>query len=726
MEYKKNIEVKKNTLIKQHDIKDCGAACLASVAIHYGLKMPIAKIRQICHTDTRGTNVLGLIQGLEQMGFNAKGVKGGTDALPELPLPAIAHIIVNGQMHHYVVIYKVSKNKITVMDPARGKLEDYKIGDFSKIWTGVLILLEPNEYFEQRNEKTSLYKRFWNLVQPHKSILIQALLGALVYTVLGLSTSIYIEKITDYVLIDGNKRLLNLLSVGMIVILLFQIFIGAMKSVLVLQTGQKMDKHLILGYYKHLLTLPQRFFDTMKVGEIISRVNDAVKIRTFINDVSIQIFVNLFIIIFSFALMFTYYWKLALITALVIPFYFLVYWITNTLNKKAERRLMEESAELESHLVESITSIKTIKQFGVETFANNKTDNAFSKLLKTIYVSVMNALFSGNSSEFLSRIFTIVLLWVGSDYVIDRVITPGELLSFYALIGYFTNPVSQLIGMNKTIQNALIAADRLFEIMDLEREENTGKLELTKENIGDIEFKEVSFSYGSRTEVFTDFNCLIKKGETTAIVGESGSGKTTLASLVQNLYPLKTGKIIIGDYDINYISNYSLRNLVSVVPQQIDLFSGNVIENIALGEDFPDIQRILNITKNLGILSFVEKLPNGFQTYLGENGALLSGGQKQRIAIARALYKNPEILILDEATSSLDTESELVIQNTLQEFRNQGKTMIVIAHRLSTIANADTILVIKDRQIIEKGNHNELLNKDSVYQSMWEKQTLTL
>ncbi|WP_343609646.1 peptidase domain-containing ABC transporter [Chryseobacterium oranimense] len=714
--------MKKNILVKQHDVKDCGAACLASVATHYGLKMPIAKIRQICHTDTRGTNVLGLIQGLEQMGFNAKGVKGGIDALPELPLPVIAHIIVNGQMHHYVVIYKVTKDKITVMDPARGKLEDYKTEDFSKTWTGVLILLEPNEYFEQRDEKTSLYKRFWNLIQPHKSILIQALLGALVYTILGLSTSIYIEKITDYVLIDGNKRLLNLLSIGMIVILLFQIFIGAMKSVLVLQTGQKMDKHLILGYYKHLLKLPQRFFDTMKVGEIISRVNDAVKIRTFINDVSIQIFVNIFIIIFSFALMFTYYWKLALITALVIPFYFLVYWITNKLNKKAERKLMEESAELESHLVESITSVKTIKQFGVEIFANNKTDNAFSNLLKTIYASVMNALFSGNSSEFLSRIFTIILLWAGSGYVIDRVITPGELLSFYALIGYFTSPVSQLIGMNKTIQNALIAADRLFEIMDLEREENSEKLDITKENIGDIQFKDVSFSYGSRTEVFTNFSCFIKKGETTAIVGESGSGKTTLASLIQNLYPLKTGKIMVGDYDINYISNYSLRNVVSVVPQQIDLFSGNVIENIALGEDFPDIQRILNITKNLGILSFVEKLPNGFQTYLGENGALLSGGQKQRIAIARALYKNPEILILDEATSSLDTESEMVIQNTLQEFRNQGKTMIVIAHRLSTIANADTILVMSEGQIIEKGSHNELLNTESVYKSMWEKQ----
>ena len=718
--------MKRGTLIKQHDIKDCGAACLASVGAYYGNKMPIAKIRQICHTDTRGTNILGMIQGLEAMGFNAKGVKGDIEALSDIPLPAIAHIIVNGQLHHFVVIYKLSKGKVTVMDPAYGKLEEYSKEDFAKIWTGVLVILEKNEYFEQKDERTSVYARFWNLVKPHKSILFQALLGAVIYTVLGLSTSIYIEKITDYVLIDGNRRLLNLLSIGMIIILLFQIFISSMKSILVLQTGQKMDKHLILGYYKHLLKLPQRFFDTMRVGEIISRVNDAVKIRSFINDVAIQIFVNVFIVFFSFAMMFTYYWKLALIVALVIPFYLLVYWITNKLNKKVERQLMEESADLESHLVESLNSVRTIKQFGIETFANNTTDNKFSVLLKTIYKSVLNALFSGNSSEFLSRIFTIVLLWVGAGYVIDREITPGELLSFYALIGYFTSPVSQLIGMNKTIQNALIAADRLFEIMDLEREETTDKLDLTAGDVGNIQFKDVHFSYGSRVDVFEGFNCEIEKGKTTAIVGESGSGKTTLASLIQNLYSLKKGKIMIGNYDIQYISNQSLRTMVSVVPQQIDLFSGNVIDNIALGEDIPHMQRIIDITKKLGILEFIEKLPNGFQTYLGENGSQLSGGQKQRIAIARALYKNPEILILDEATSALDTESEQIIQRTLDEFKAQGKTMIVIAHRLSTIAHADTILVMKEGKVIEQGSHKELLAKDSVYKRMWEKQSVSL
>ena len=716
--------MKSSTLIKQHDMRDCGAACLASVAGHYGLQLPIAKIRQLCHTDKRGTNALGLIQGLEQMGFNAKGVKASLENLPQAPLPAIAHTIFKEQFQHYVVIYKIHKGKISVMNPAYGKIETYTTEEFAKIWTGVLILLEPNEYFEQRNEKTGLYQRFYQLIQPHKSILLQALVGAIFYTILGLSSSIYIQKITDYVLVDGNRRLLNLLSVIMIVLLLFQIFLGVMKSVLTLQTGQKIDKYLILGYYKHLLKLPQRFFDTMRVGEIISRVNDAVKIRTFINDVSIQIVVNVFIVLFSFALMFTYYWKLALIVALVIPFYLGIYAITNWLNKKVERRMMEESAELESHLVESLNAVKTIKQFGAEFYANNKTDIHFSTLLKTIYKSVLNSLFSGNASEFVSRIFTIVLLWVGAGYVIDREITPGELLSFYALIGYFTSPVSQLIGMNKSIQNALIASDRLFEIMDLEQEEVTDKIELTAEQIGNINFENVNFSYGSRREVFKDFSCVIQKGKTTAIVGESGSGKTTLATLIQNLYPVNSGKITIGDYEVQYLSHYSLRTLIGVVPQQIDLFSGNVIENIAFGEDFPDMQRVIDLTKQLGILSFIEQLPNGFQTHLGENGSQLSGGQRQRIAIARALYKNPEILILDEATSSLDTDSEQVIQAALNELKRTGKTLIVIAHRLSTIAHSDTILVLRNGQLIEQGTHQELLARETTYKAMWEKQSV--
>ncbi|MDR3287452.1 MAG: peptidase C39, partial [Prevotellaceae bacterium] len=424
--------------IKQRDITDCGAACLASVAEHYKLKLPVSRVRQIAGTDKRGTNALGMVTAAEQLGFESKGVKGRAESLSKIPLPAIAHLMRNN-LQHYVVIYAVHKNNLTYMDPADGNLHKETIEEFAKTWSGVLILLVPGEMFKTDDTKVSIYKRFWFLLQPHRSVVFQSLFGAGVYTLLGLSTSIYIQKITDHVFVSGNKNLLNLLSIAMILILLIQIFVSVSKSIFMLNTGQKIDARLILGYYKHLLKLPQRFFDTMRVGEIISRINDAVKIRVFINDVVISLIVNVFIVVFSFALMFIYSWQLALILLISIPLYIIIYLITNKLNKKRERKLMEDNAELESQLVESLNSVKTIKQFGIEDFANIKTENKFIRLLDSVYKSSINSFFSTNSSEFISRIFTIIILWIGSYFVIDSLITPGELLSFYALIGYLTS-----------------------------------------------------------------------------------------------------------------------------------------------------------------------------------------------------------------------------------------------------------------------------------------------
>ena len=708
--------------IKQHDITDCGAACLASISAHFKLKLPISRIRQMAGTDKKGTNALGLIKAAEKLGYTAKGVKGGLDSLPKIPLPAIAHVIVKEVLQHYVVIYKVTDKYIEVMDPGDGQIHKKSIAEFEKEWTGVLILMVPNESFVKKDEKVSNISRFFFLLKPHKSILFQALFGAIIYTVLGLSTSIYIQKLTDFVLVDGNKNLLNLLSIGMVVLVIFQIFIGTSKTVMVLKTGQLIDSRLILGYYKHLLKLPQRFFDTMRIGEIISRINDAVKIRAFINDTAISLIVNVFIVFFSFALMFIYSWKLALAMALIIPLYALVYFITNKLNRKQERKVMERAADLETQLVESLNSVKTIKQLSLEDFANLKTETRFINLLHTGYKSGLNAIFSGNSSEFLSRIFTIVLLWFGGYLVIDQTITPGELMSFYAIIGYFTGPVASLIGMNKSVQNALIAADRLFEIMDLEREEEENKFELDKQHQGNLVFQDVSFSYGTRVDVFEKLNLQIPHGKITAIIGESGSGKTTIAALIQKLYPLNDGNIYIGNVNIKYTSNESLRNYVGIVPQNLDLFAGNVIENIAVGEFHPNMERILDICKQIGILDFIEELPNGFQTWLGENGASLSGGQKQRLAIARALYRDPQVLILDEATSSLDSISEEQVQKCIRNLKQQGKTIVLIAHRLGTVLQSDKIIVLEKGKLMEEGSHNELYEKHGKYYQMWQKQ----
>jgi ATP-binding cassette subfamily B protein len=530
----------------------------------------------------------------------------------------------------------------------------------------------------------------------------------------------------DNVLVEGNKNLLNLLGIIMLLILVLQLFIGQLKSVFALKTGQQIDARLILGYYKHLLRLPQQFFDTMRTGEIISRINDAVKIRAFINDVGINLMVNILIVLFSFALMFTYYWKLACFMLVLVPLYLLVYFVTNRLNASIQRRLMEESADLESQLVESVNAAGTIKRFGLEEFADMKTEMVFTRLLKSVYTSSMNNVFSTNATELLSRLFTILLLWIGAGYVLGNQLTPGELLSFYALTGYFTGPMATLISSNRSFQDARIAADRLFEIMDLQQEGTVQQIPLTRDMTGDIRFEQVAFRYGSRAPVFRSLGLHIRKGEVTAIVGESGSGKSTIASLLQHLYPVQKGHIYIGDYDIRYIDSRSLREVVSVVPQKIDLFSGNVIENIAVGDLQPDYRRIMEICGQLGITPFIESLPNGFLTFLGENGATLSGGQKQRIAIARALYRNPEILILDEATSSLDTHAEHYVQQVVSYMRSTGKTVIIIAHRLSTVMQADNILVLHEGELVEQGSHYTLLERKGSYFKLWKEHAAVL
>lgn len=711
-----------NIIVKQRDYTDCGAACLASVAAHYKLAVPVARIRQYSGTDQKGTNVLGMIEAANKLGFEAKGVRATMDSLTKIPTPAVAHLIVKGKLHHYVVIYKVTDKYIEVMDPGHGKMRQIPLAEFEGEWSKVLVLMMPDESFKPGNKLTSKFKRFSGLISPHKNVLTQIIFGAVIYTILGLSTSIFVQKIIDHVLIDGNRNLLNIMSMGMLGIVLLQVLIGTGRSVFTLKIGQQIDANLILGYYKHLLKLPQHFFDTMRVGEIISRVNDAVKIRLFINDVSVNLLVNVFIILFSFGLMFTYYWKLAVIMLTIIPAYILIYFVTNLVNKSIQRKAMEDSAELESQLVESITTANTIKRFGLEEFSNSKTEKRFVKLLKSLYKSGINSVFSNTSSDAISQVFTIILLWAGAGYVLDGQITPGELISFYTLIGYFTRPAAALINMNKTIQDALIAADRLFEIMDLEQENNEDKFNFNAENVGDIRFEHVSFRYGTRKRVFEDLNLTIPRGQMTAIVGESGSGKSTLMSLLQNLYPIQQGNIFIGDYALKYIRNADLRRLVAVVPQNIDLFTGNVLDNIAVGDYQPDIQLIVNICQSLGILSFIESLPNGFSTELGENGASLSGGQKQRIAIARALYRKPEILLLDEATSSLDSHAEQYVQKMIDYLVQEGKTVIVIAHRLSTVKRADKIMVMLEGKVVAEGCHEELLLSSSHYDQLWAQQ----
>ena len=716
--------MKKKIQVKQRDVSDCGAACLASVAAYFGLLIPVSRIRQFARTDKRGTSLHGLAGAAEKLHFQARAAKAAGIALSGIPVPTIFHLVLENGLQHFVVVYKIKKKRVHYMDPALGKLIKRPLPVFEKSWSGVILLLIPSGHFRQKNEKKSVGSRFWQLIYPQRGLLIQALLGALVYTLLGLSTSIYVQKIIDFVLPDGNLKLINMLSMLMIGLLCFQVLTGYFKSLIVLHTGQHIDSWLILGYYKHLLELPQRFFDSMRVGEIVSRVNDALRIRVFINDVALNLIVHGLTMVLSLTAMFIYYWKLALIMVFAIPVYILIYLVSNRVNAKWQRKMMETGAALESQLVESIQGVTTIRRFGSEAWFNLKTENRFIPLMRAVFTSSRYGLQMANATEWVTRLLTISILWTGSYLVIDRILSPGELLSFYTLTAFFTTPVQALIGANRSMQDALIAADRLFEIIDLETEKENREgaaFDLFPE--GDLVFENVHFSYGSGNPILNGLELRIQQNQMTAVMGESGCGKSTLLSLIQKLYPPDTGNILIGGTDIQFISTSLLRTRIAAVPQQTDIFEGDFISNIALGDSEPNFERIFDICQRLGLHEFIAKMPARYRSIIREQGINLSGGQKQRLGIARALYRDPAILILDEATSALDQESERKVQETLSWFYEMKKTIIVITHRPATIKNCDSIIYLKQGKAV-CGTHKKLLSENEEYAGWWMHHTL--
>lgn len=687
--------------IRQRDQSDCGPACIASVMSFYGLKVPVARIRQKAGTDREGTSMWGMIKVLEHFNFESKGLKGTTEHLSKLPLPFIAHIRHLDGLQHYVCVYKVNNRGLRVMDPVDGRVAYWELEEFASKWSGAVIALvrgiNSQEIQLDSNQRTKLLR----LLHPVWKPVVQAMISALVYTILGLSTSLYIGKLTDYVFITHNTGLLNLMSSAMILIVLFMIYLYLVKSVITLKTGQVIDNQLISSYYRHIFRLPQQFFSSMKTGEIISRINDAVKIRGFINDAVIGILVNMMIVIFSFSTMFILNWRLALLMMGIIPLYVLLYVLYNHRNKSIERKVMEQSASFESQLVETLQASEHIKQYNLKGKMQHIAEEKLNVLLETIYRSGLNSIAVSGSTDLINRLFTIALLWIGSYFVIGQSITAGKLISFYALLGYFTGPVASLIGANKTYQNALIAADRLFEIFQLNPETSPGKPSFKPSDFGDIVLRNVSFSYGSRGFIFKDLNMIIEAGKVCAITGTSGSGKSTVASLVQHLYPVSTGSITINGYESRHFSLDSIRTLMGVVPQQVSFLSGSLMDNMAPGDRNPDIKKILDLLDAVGLLALVESLPRGLETQLSEKGANFSGGERQRLAIVRALYRQPALLIMDEATSSLDPVSDYHVNRLLLELKACSQTMLLITHKQQNTALADKVLVLENG-VLEK------------------------
>jgi ABC-type bacteriocin transporter len=710
----------KKLRFKQQDITDCGAACLASILSWYGLLFPLARIRQYAGTGKKGTNLLGMIKAAENLGLLAKAVRVNEEYLDSIPCPAIAHLNFQDRWFHFVVIYKITKHKIHIMDPAIGELVKWSKEKFIKNWSGIVLLISPGEHFKKGDQTNSIYQRYFKLLKPHRSVLAQALTGAILYSLLGIATSIYVEKLIDFVIPSGNINLLNILSLALIAIILFRITIGYIKSLYVLKTGQKIDAMLVLGYYRHLMKLPRQFFDTMRTGEIISRVNDAVKIRYFINNIAIDMMVNILIVTITLIVMISYSLKIGLIVFISIPLYIILYKIYNRINKSTIRKTMEDSAELESGLVESLNAADTIKYFAAENNFINKIDQKFVKLLDSSFLVNRNSFIIKNFSDLFSGLILIFIFWIGTRLIFQQALSTGELLSFYTLYNYLAGPLAGLLMSNRSIQDAVIASDRLFQIMDLEHEnfsDQSVSVEQLKNN--SVVFSNVHFQFPNQLFHLKDLNLTTHGGKISAFVGESGSGKSTLFALIQKIYEIDKGKILISSNNLKTISKDTVRSYICLVPQKIKLFNDTILQNIVLDEDELDIAKINRIIDSIGMRPFIDSLPQGINTWVSEDGSNFSGGEKQKIAIARALYREPKIILLDEASSALDSASENYLKNTTIKLRNEKVNVMLIAHRLSSIIHADQIFVLKNGEIVEHGDHKSLLNNKAEYFRLW-------
>ncbi len=714
---------KKYFSIKQHDIKDCGAACISTICKQYNLKYPISKIREIAGTDKQGTNAYGLIKAAEQLGFTAKGVKGDQEAFfSEFPLPAIAHVVIDQSLLHYVVIHKISKKEVLIADPAKG-LVKYTPEEFFEIWTGVLILMVPTPQFQKGDQTKGLFSRFFSLLIPQKRMLLGIFMASILYTVLGIFGAFYFQFLLDEILPYSLEKTLHIMSVGVIALYLFQILLNAFRSHLLLFMSQKLDISLILGYYHHVLKLPMNFFGTRKTGEIISRLMDASKVRDAISSATLTIMIDIIMVIAGGVILYSQSAMLFGVTVLLIPLYLVLVWGFHKPFDKLNREQMEKNAQLTSYIVESIDGIETVKAYHAEAKANFETEKKFVDFLKSVFKFGFINNVQSSLKGTVQMVGGVVILWIGAVQVIKGNMTMGQLITYNALLAYFLDPIQNLINLQPTLQTAIVAADRLGEILDLETEKSAEEEKKLKPASlkGDIILSNVDFRYGTRALALQSIHLSIRQGEKIAFVGESGSGKTTLIKLLMQFYQHEKGDIFVNGHNIKDLHLDYLRERIAYIPQDTFFFSGTIRDNLCLGVDEgEDLERIAEACQTAQAHEFINQLPLRYHTLLEENATNISGGQKQRLAIARAILKKPDILIMDEATSNLDSTTEKAVSETINGFHDV--TTIIIAHRLSTIMRCDRIYVMDKGTITEQGSHNELLELKGKYYELWKDQ----
>ena len=753
------------TYVRQHDSTDCAAASLAMVCLHYKKEITITRLRDMMGTDMKGTNLVGLQKAANELGFSTAAVRVDRENfLSDFTLPAIAQVITDQGMTHFVVIFKKTtikeddarrkhvaqeeerkadaskkykcKDYVVIGDPAN-ELKKISLDEFYKNFTGVLLLLNPTAEFkggtgkhkvegkeEAKAARNNMLKRYMDLLLPQKKLFAYAILSSVILTLIGIVSTVFNKAIMDEVLPYGLKNLLVSLIVVFSVVNLTSTLLSTVRQWILIFLSIKIDIPLMLGYFEHVYKLPMKFFASRKTGEITTRYSDAGTIKSVLTSIAMSVVMDIVMAVGTGFVLFRMNSSLFSITLFTTVLSLLLVIIFKQPYKRINEETMVQSAVLNSQMIESLRGIETVK-----CNANEQTelDNLEREYMKSLKISLRSSRISttqGLISSFISTGFSMLTTYVGITQVLNGEMTLGGFMAFSTLSGYFTSPLSNLIGLQMQIQEASISMKRLTEIMDYPSEYETAEgveqSELDKVE-GDIEFKDVTFRYGNRAPALDHISFTIPAGKKVALVGGSGSGKSTITKLLLKYYDPEDGEIDINGANLAEYTNSSVRRAIAYVPQNIELFSKTIYDNIRISRMDATLDEVKEAAKKADAHEFIRHLPLQYNTYLEEAGNGLSGGEKQRIALARAFLKDSNLYILDESTSNLDFATETLIFNMIYE-QLADRSMLIVAHRLSTIRDCDLILVMDHGKIVERGTHEELLAKDGRYAELWNMQ----
>jgi HlyB family type I secretion system ABC transporter len=700
-------------VVRQIDEMDCGAAALAMVCRHYGRPVSLARIRQLVHTSLDGTSLKGICHAATELGLAARSVKASPRNLSQMPLPAIVH----WEGNHWVVLYDVTETHCRVADPALG-LRRFERAEFERRWSGYAALFDYTEAFEKAPVTPSNLAWLGPFFRPFRRILLQALGLALVAAALQMVLPVFTQVIVDRVLVEHDTSLLNLLVLSMVSVMIFLVLSMGVQRYLLSFVAVRIDASTLDFLTRKLLALPMSYFSTRRTGDIQRRLEGMRHVREFLVQSGVAGIAAATQLAASLLLMLVYSRVLTLVFLVTAPLYALLMVLSARWLRPIFDSLEDSFGKYHSHQIDAIKGIETVKALGAEGSFRELMLNQFLGVARRLFRADFTVMSYLGAVQTVTLLTTVLFLWAGARQVMAGTLTIGGLVAFNSLVALANVPILALLTIWDNWQHSAVLLNRLNDVFEQEPEQGADHSRLTpvRSLEGRIVLNNMGFSYGGPESpaILQGISFDVPPGKFVAIVGRSGSGKTTLVKCLAGLLEPTEGSVTYDGVDLKALNYRDLRRQIGFVLQENFLFSDTIARNIAFGEEEPDMDRVLWASRVANAHEFVDRLPLGYETKIGESGLAISGGQKQRVAIARAVYSQPPVLIFDEATSSLDTESERAVQENMDRLL-EGRTCFVIAHRLSTIRNADSILVLEKGRLVEHGTHEDLMKRQGLY-----------